>query len=299
MISGNVPNHLVTSARTGFLSGTRARQYPWQQVAMTLNMDSASQLLVDLGAAPMPTESKSGLTAQDFIEKSIEVEPTDWDITVWISQNAIDDDQTGDLERKVRSAGDNFQKHVNKRVFTVLNAGDSQTYGPAYDGQDFFDSDHADAGAAYSTSQDNEGALAISLDNFNTSIVAAQAFRDDQGEYTEYEYDLIVTHPTNRVIAENIAGNIQAMDTANREMNAYSGALKAPIYTPYFDTTAWHVIASSESIKPLILAQRKAPALQSAWFDPDQPDGGRYFFKFFARYEVAYGDWRLAYQGNS
>lgn len=299
MIAGNVPKHLVTSARTGFLTGMRRRPYPWQQVAMTLNMDSASQQLVDLGAAPMPVDSRSGVTIQDFIEKEMEVSVIDWDITVWISQNAIDDDQTGSLERKVRSAGDNFQKHINSRVFTVLNGGDGTTYGSAYDGQDFFDSDHVDPGADYQTNQDNEGALAISLDNFNTAWVAAQAFVDDQGEYTQFEYDLLVTHPTNKVIAENIAGNVQAMDTGSREMNPYAGELKQPVYSPYLDTTAWYLIASSEEIKPLILAMRKQPALQHAWFDPTAPDGGRFYFKYFARYDVVFGEWRLAYQGNT
>lgn len=299
MISANVPKHLVTGARTGFLTGLRRRLYPWQQVAMTVNMDAASQQLVDLGAAPMPTNSAQGATVQDFIEKQMSVEALDWDITVFISQNAMDDDQTGSIERKVRSAGDNFQKHINARVFTLLNAGDGQTYHAAYDGQDFFDSDHVDKGAAYQTSQDNESALALSLDNFNTVWVAAQSVVDDQGEYAQFEYDLLVTHPTNKVIAENIAGNIQAMDTANREMNAYAGSLKPPVYSPYLDSTAWYLIASSEEIKPMILAMRKQPALQSAWFDPTAPDGGRYYFKFFARYDVYYGDWRLAQQGNT
>lgn len=173
MITGNVPSHLLVAARTGFLTAMRQRQYPWQQIAMTINLEAASDTLVDLGAAPMPVNSRQGYTAQDFIERSVTVEPTDWDITVWISQNAIDDDQTGSLERKVKSAGDNFQKHINKRVFEVLNGGDTTTFGQAYDGQDFFDSDHADAGAAYSTAQDNEHVLTLTNDNFETVWVAA------------------------------------------------------------------------------------------------------------------------------
>jgi phage major head subunit gpT-like protein len=97
----------------------------------------------------------------------------------------------------------------------------------------------------------------------------------------------------------NITGNMQAMDTANREENPFSGLLKAPISSPELDTTAWYLIASSEQHKPLIVAMREQPHLQHAWFDPTQPDGGRHYFKFFARYEVFYGDWRLAYQGNT
>lgn len=297
MISGNVPKHLVVAARTGFLTSMKAKPYPWQQVAMTLNMDARSIDLVDLGAAPMPTNDAAA--AQSHIEKTIAVEAKEWTSTVWISENAVKDDQTGTLERKVRSAGDRFQTHINKRVFQVLNAGDGQTYGAAYDGQDFFDSDHVDKGAHYTTPQDNESALTLSLDNFNTVWTAAQSVRDDQGEFTEYTYDLLVCHPSNFVIAQNVTGNVQAMDTASRESNPFSGLLKAPITTPHLDTTAWYLLASSEAHKPLILAMKEQPYLQHTWFDPTQPDGGRHYFKFYARYEVHYGDWRLAHQGNS
>lgn len=300
MIAGNVPKHLVVSARTGFLSAIRRREYDWQRVAMTLNMSASSQELVDLGAAPMPLQSDQagGGTIQSYIEKNLSVKPESWDITVFISQNTLDDDQTASLDRKVRSAGDNFQKHINKRVFTILNAGDGQTYSAAYDGQDFFDSDHVDKGADYQTSQDNENILALTPDNFETVWVSGQSFRDDRGEFVGYNHNLLVVHPTNKRTAANIAENAEQMDTANREMNPFSGEITY-ITTPEIDTNAWFLIAADEPVKPIILAMRKQPVLQSAWFDPMQPDGGYYFFKFFARYEAYYGDWRLAIQGQT
>lgn len=299
MITSNVPGHLLAAARMGFLSALRTKPYDWQKIAMQVNLDAASDTLVDLGAAPMPINSRQGYTAQDFVEKSITIAPVDWDITVWISQNAIDDDQTGGLERKVRSAGDNFQKHINKRVFEVLNGGDTTTYGLAYDGKDFFDDDHVTAGGAYATNQDNEFALTLSLDNFETVFVAAQATRDDQGEFTEYMYDQLVVSPANWRIAQQIVGNPNAYDTGNSETNPYNGMFKPVIVSQHLDTNAWYLVASSESVKPLILAMKKQPHLQTAWFDPGQPDGGRHYFKFFARYEVHYGLWELAYQGQT
>lgn len=299
MISGNVPKHLVAGARTGFLTSLREKEYPWQQVAMQVGIGEAAVDLVDLGAAPMPTNSKSGITVQDFIEKTIEVKPVDWDITVYITQNAIDDDQTASLERKVKSAGDNFQKHINARVFTVLNGGDGTTYGLCYDGQEFFDLDHVDAGGQYQTNQDNEYALVLSPDAFETVWVAAQGTLDDQGQYTQYTYDLLVVPPALFREARQITANREDAGTANRAINPWMGLMKAPLVSPYLDSTAWHLVASSEPIKPLLVVMRKQPHLQAAWFDPRQPDGGRHYFKFFARYEVYYGDWRLAYQGNT
>jgi len=274
-------------------------QMDWQKVAMTINMDERAIDLVDLGAVPMPVERKGPFTVQDIIEKTIQIKPRDWDITIGISYNAVQDDQTGDLERKARSATRNFQRHINNRVFTVLNAGDGQTYGACYDSQDFFDSDHVDAGAEYQTNQDNENTLALSIDNFETVWVAAQGFVDDQGEEQGYVYDQLVVPPALYREAANIVRNEWAHDTANRERNPWNGLLKDPIVSPKLDSTAWHVIASSEEIKPIIVAIREQPNLQAAWFDPATGEGGTYYFKYYARYDMFYGDWRLAVQGNT
>lgn len=298
MISGNVPTHLLVAARTGFLTALKAPEMPWQRVANTINMDAKAIDLVDLGGAPMPTQSKGGGVVQDFIEKNLTVKPTDWELLVWISYNAVQDDQTGTLNNRVRGAGSNFQKHLNNRVFSALNGGDGTTYGLCYDGLNFFSASHKDKGAAYQTAQSNLNALALSLDNFTTVNVAAQKYLDDQGEYINFNGDLLVVAPELEYTAAQICQNPTAYDTGNREMNPYSGR-KNYIVTPQFDSTAWVLIDSQEPIKPLIVAMREQPNLQDAWFDPKAADGGRYYFKFYARYEVYFGDWRLATLGNS
>lgn len=297
MISGNVPNHLIVGARTGFLTALVQPNLPYQRIAETIKLDSKSATLVDLGGAPMPVQDRAAIV-QSFIEKSMTVKPVDWHITVYISYNAVQDDLTGNLERRVRSAGNNFTKHLNNRVFTVLNAGDGQTYGVAYDGQDFFDSDHVDKGAAYTTNQDNEQALALSLDNFTTVNVAAQLYVDDQGEYVNYAPNLLVVPPALEYIAAQITGNPQRYDTANHAVNPYAGKFDY-IVAPQLDSTAWFLLDTNEPIKPLIVVMRQEPFLQETWFDPEQRDGGYYYFKFYARYEVYYGDWRLATMGNT
>jgi phage major head subunit gpT-like protein len=298
MISGNVPKHLVVGARTGFLSAMRAAPAQYPRVATVINMGSKRVDLVDLGAAPMPKNSRTGVTVQDMIERTLQIEAAEWDITVWVSRNSIEDDQTGTLERKVRSAGQNFPRHMDQRVFKVLNAGDGTTYGSCYNGNSFFNNSHIDAGAAYQTAQDNLYGLSLSLDNFETVRVAAMQLRDDQGEFVGYQHNLIICHPSNEREAAQIANNPDAYDTTNRELNPYAGRIDY-ILTPEFDTTAWVLAAEDEPIKPIIIALREDPFLQDTWFDPEQPDGGRYYFKFYARYEMYYGDWRTALMGNS
>jgi len=298
MISGQTPKHLLAAARTGFLDGLKAKSYPWQRVAGTFDMTAREVDLVDLGAPPMPLEVTKGHEMQDWIEKSIAVKPKDWGIKVGISRNALADDQTGNLEAKFNQAGSNFQKHINKLVFQALNGGDGTTYGLCYDGGNFFQNSHIDDGADYQTAQDNMFGLALSLTNFDTVMVAAQAFKDDRGEYADFDYDLLVCNPALNMTAHNIVKNVEDYETANRAENAYSGKV-AHLSSPHLDAAAWLLVASNESIKPIIVAMREWPNLTSTKWDPDQPEGGMHYFYFNARYDVFYGDWRLVAMGNT
>lgn len=298
MISGNVPQHLVVAARTGFLTTAVPAVPAYAPIATTIDMTAKSIDLVDLGGAPMPLRNRGRMQTQDFIEKKLTVTPLDWDITVFISHNGVQDDQTGELDRKVRSAGDNFQRHIAQQAFQALNDGDATTnFGPGYDGLSFYNDAHVDKGAAYQTGQDNKDGNALSLTNFKSTYVKAQKTKDDQGNFTQFKYDLLVVSPDLQDVAYQIT-RVPGGNETITNANPYAGAIN-PLVVPQFDSTAWVLVASGENIKPIIIAMREKPNLQSAWFDPTAPDGGRYYFKFYARYNHFYGDWRTAYMGNS
>lgn len=297
MISGNIPSHLLVAARTGFLTTAAPAVPAYAPIASVINMDAKSVDLVDIGGAPMPLRNRGRQQNQDFIEKKLTVTPLDWDITVFISHNAVKDDQTGELDRKVRSAGDNFQRHIAQQAFQALNDGDGTNFGTCYDGLNFFSNSHVDKGAYYTTVQDNLDASTLSLANLPAIMTKAMKTRDDQGNFTQYNYDTLIVSPDLHLVANQITAVKGGSDDTTKA-NPYAGNLKY-IVAPQFDSTAWVLVASNENIKPIIIAIREQPNLQSAWFDPVAPDGGRYYFKFYARYNHFYGDWRTAYMGNS
>ena len=294
----NVPNHLVVGARSGFLNSMKTHKYPYAQFTSLFDMKTKETLSVDLGAAPMPKNSATGLTIQQMIEKSIILKTEEWDITIGLHYNDINDDQTGNLERDTKAAGKNFQKHMNKIAFQALNAGDGSTFGLGYDGQNMFSASHVDSGAANQTAQDNEQANNLNLTSFDAGMATAANFLDDQGEPTEYDYDLLVVSPSNRKMAAQITKNPLAEGTSNRDINPYEGEVSF-VSSPHLDTDAWMLLATREGHMPLIMAIREKPNLQHSWFVPDAPKGGLFLFKYYARYDIFYGDWRLALMGQT
>jgi len=298
-ISGEVPYHLVVGARTGFLTTAQPDVPITTPIAEEINLDSKNTDLVDIGGAPMPTENKGRAQVKEFIEKRLAISSKPWDITVGVSYNAVQDDRTGNLERKARSAGENFRLDMAQKAFQALNDGDATTnFGACYDGLAFYSNSHVDKGAAYQTVQDNLYSLALSLTNFETVRVAAMATKNDQGVFTDYNYDLLVVSPADERAAAQICDNREDSTTGNRAINPYAGRTRY-IVSNQLDSGAWMLVASGQSTKPIGIVIRERPNLQAAWFDPNGPDGGMYYFKYYARYDHYYLDWRLAYMGKS
>ncbi len=296
-IRGNLPKSLEVAARTGILASRAVDNMPYRRVAMEVDLTASSTTFVDLGGLPVPTQDPTAIDT--MVERGKTVEPKDWYLTVTISQNTIDDDQTGTLGSRFRGILPAFQRHINAHTFTVLNAGDGATYGTGISTEtNFFDTAHLYPGAKNSTTQSNLNTLALSADNFNTAWVAMSQFKDDQGNYYNFNPNLLICHTTANKVAFNITGNPQEYDTANRELNPYANGVNY-FTVPQLDTTAWILIDESRTQKPLYVAIRKRPTLNDTWFDAQQPDGGKWYWQYHGRYVVGYGDPLLAYMGKT
>lgn len=319
----DIAAHIEAGIRTGFFLGKNSYKPLRAPFVQEVPSTGAFETYADMGSAPWPVQnagvagaggvdSRTGLpitnrmsaggsvTVLGGIEKGLIVYNLDWEVTIAITHNAINDDKSGDVETWARTAGSNFEKHKDYLAFDALNQGEAATaYGNAYDRLSFFNDAHIDPGAEYATGQDNKLALTLSLDNFETAKVAASKFLDDRGKPFGLNHTLLIVPPELERLAAQIATNKEAYDTANREINPYAGVVNY-ITAPgaWLDSTAWFLVDTSFPQKPLKLQMRQDAALQ-IWDDLKQGDGGHRYYKWHARYAMSYGDWRLAIQGNT
>jgi len=316
----DISAHLEKGVRVGFLKGADTFSSQRSAFVEETPSDGAFEVYTDMGDAPWPiagpgkqgpggTDERTGapvvgrMNAGEAItivggeERSLMVYNVDWQIGIGIEHNAINDNRAGDLEGWARRAAVNFERHKDKEAFAALNSGEATTnYGAGYDGLAFFSGSHVDPGAEYTTAQDNQFALALSLDNFETVKVAASKFKNSRGEPEGLNHKLLVLPPDLERIGAQITGNREDYATANRAVNPYSGNVQM-LVSPggYLDTTAWFLIDPAE--KPIKLQNRQAPSLV-IMDDELQGSGVRYFI-LRARYNVFYGNWRYAVQGNT
>ena len=294
----DIAQRLNYGVRSGFLKGQKTYAPVRSAFVRETTSTGKQEDYSDVGTVPMPVAYDDMVQVRGTHEVSLTITNKDYEITIGIAHNAINDDRVGDLDTWARQAGRNFEKHMDKLCFLALNAGDASTYGLCYDGQNLFSASHSDSGAEYTTAQDNEYGLTLTLDNFETVRVAGQNFVDGRGEYVMYDHNLIITAPALERTAKNITGNVEAYDTASREQNTYAGQVRGPLVSPWLDSTAWFLVAQDEMVKPIILQIRQAP-LMTVWDDERQSEGGVRYYKFHGRYNVGYGDWRTAIMGNS
>lgn len=313
---------LERGMRSGFLKAQKAYVPRRSAFVRSAPSDSAFEVYGDMGAVPWPVQNggqggdggtdgrtnapqvgglhEGGpITILGGTERGLVVYNQDWNVPIGITHNAINDNNTGDLEMWARNAGSRFEQHKDYICFDALNSGEATTsYGKCYDGLAFFSDSHVDPGAQYTTVQDNKYALVLSLDNFETVQVAGSKFADSRGVPVGLEHNLVVHSQELKRLVAQIVDNREAYDTANREVNPYAGDTQG-VAAPggWLDSTAWFLIDTMNG-KPLILQERESPRLVF-WDDYTQMASGIRYYSWIARYAVAYGDWRTCIQGNT
>ncbi|WP_420585828.1 Mu-like prophage major head subunit gpT family protein [Ruegeria sp.] len=115
-------------------------QSMYEQVAMTTMSTTASNLYPWLGKLPSMREWLGERVAQNLTEHSFEIRNRDFELTVGVDRNAIEDDQYGVYMPQFAHMGEASAAHPDELVWPLLKAGHSTK---CYDGKNFFAEDHA------------------------------------------------------------------------------------------------------------------------------------------------------------
>jgi len=325
MISrSDIAAHLERGIKAGFMAGQKAYTPLRSAFCGVAPSDGASETYGAMGATPWPvrnggqttggqgTDARTGAPKVNGLgnggpiqvlggsERAIVVYNGGFEIAIGIYHDAIDDDRVGELEAWAKAGALRFEQHKDFLAFDALNQGESvTTYGAGYDGLSFFNDSHIDPNGQYVTAQDNKLATSLSLVNFTAARVAASKFLDDRGQPSSaFNHNLLIGPIDLEYTIHQITSNGDAYDTANPEKNPYNSKIK-PLIAPgtWLDSTAWFLVDANVE-KPIMLQERLAPRL-STWDEESQSGGGIRYYKWYARYQPFYGNWRNAIQGQT
>lgn len=139
IITAAVLNALRTGFATSFQRGFDGEASIYEQIATTVPSTTKSNTYGWLGDWPDMKEWIGDRTLKSIKEHGYAITNKDWESTVDVDRNDIEDDNLGLYGTRFEAAGQAARRHPDKLVFGLLKAGHSTL---CYDGQNFFDTDH-------------------------------------------------------------------------------------------------------------------------------------------------------------
>ena len=218
----------------------------------------------------------------------------DWEATVEVDRNDIEDDNLGIYGPQAQEAGfsakqlpDEIDADLKNNSFTNL----------CFDGQYFYDTDHEVAGASVV----NKGTAALSAvdkagaaASYGAARQAIMEFKDDEGRPLGLIPDLLEVPPaleaTGRILLEN-------PKFEDDKPNPYRGTAKLVVNPRLTSSTAWFLHVTSRPVKPFVYQERKAPNFVQQITSEAESVFMRKKFRFGAEARAAggYGLWQLSY----
>jgi len=130
---------LFRSFRTLFQEAFAGAPSVYGQVATTVPSATAEQAYAWLGNFPRMREWLGDRTIQNLKQYDYTIQNKDFELTIGVERNSIDDDQYGVYSPMFQEMGRAVAAHPDELVFALLKAGFATL---CYDGQYFFDTDH-------------------------------------------------------------------------------------------------------------------------------------------------------------
>ena len=132
-------NAIFTAFNTLFNKGVTEAKPRYRDVAMVIPSSTAEETYTWLGSMPGIREWIGSRIIHNLSLHGYAIKNRDFEATVSVSRNHIDDDRYGVFGPIFEKMGADAARHPDELVFSLLKAGAST---PCYDGQNFFDTDH-------------------------------------------------------------------------------------------------------------------------------------------------------------
>ena len=264
----------------------------WEEMATPFPANSQYLDLSWIGEVPAMKQWIDMKTLEGLRRFRYAIENLDWEATIEVDRNAIDDDQMGIYRPRIQGLGQEGKRHPDEMLSVLLDNGHT---GLAFDGAAFFGTSRVvgDSGTINNLLTGNGvDTQAHFAQDFALALAAMRAYKNDRGKPYNPSVDklLVVVPPSAEVVAKQTLNAAIITQTTNIFVgmagiwvNPYLGAVTS-------HTKAWYLLNVGGPIKPLAMSKRKMPQFVSL----DNPNSDTVFFKkkFLygaeARYNVGY-----------
>jgi len=291
IVAQRISTLLEAGLKTIFFEAYKDAPTYYQQVATIVPSVKDKETYGWLGALPAMREWEDERLPRGLMEHDFTIENKNWELSISVDRNALDDDQYGQIKARVTAMGEEGARHIDQLVFSLLGAGFTTL---CYDGQNFFDTDHPAGGGG---TQSNKGTAVLSAENYGAARASMMNFNDDRGKVMGIVPDTLLVPPELEETARQILNSdfYPAFGEGNAA-NPWKGSAEL-IVSPYLGSSSnWFLICSKRAVKPVILQMRKEVTFSALEDNSERGFMRREFiYGADARYNVGLGMWQFAY----
>lgn len=284
---------IFINLKTIFNNAFEAAPSQWAQTAMLVPSGSSQNDYNWLSAFPRMRKWIGEKAIKSLEAFKYSIVNDDWEATVEVNRNHIDDDQLGIYAPQAQMAGFSARQLPDEIVADLKNNAFTSL---CYDGQFFYDTDHPVAGASVS----NKLTVALSaatptaaLDSYGAARTAIQSFKDDEGRPLALIPNVLEVPPALESVALTLINSDKLNDNSP---NPYKGTATVLVNPRLTSSTAWFLHVTNMPVKPFIYQERRAPVFVEQT-DPQADDVfNRKLFKFGAEARAAggYAFWQMS-----
>lgn len=218
----------------------------------------------------------------------------DWEATIEVDRNDIEDDNLGIYAPQATMAGDSAGSLPDEIVADLVNGAFAAK---CYDGQFFFDTDHPVGNGVKSnkgTAHLSADTPALALASYGAARTALMKMTNDEGRPLNITPDILLLPPA----LEAVGNVLMTADKLNdNSPNPYKGTAKVVVWPRLTSDTAWFLLCTDKAVKPFIYQERKPPYfVQQTNMDSDNVFmNKKYRYGVEARAAGGYGFWQLAF----
>lgn len=292
-------NNLFISLKAIFNKAFDAAPSTWEKIAMKVPSTTGQTDYAWLSKFPKMRKWIGEKTIKALEAFKYVIVNDDFEATVEVDRNDIDDDNLGIYQPQAKGAGQSAKQWPDELVSDAANGAFTT---PCYDGQYFIDTDHpvrkAD-GTVVSVSNKGTKKLSVaSLAAVQGSIGAAETammeFTDDEGRPLGVVPNVLMVPPALKATANTLVTTDRLEDG---KPNPYKGAFEVVVNTRLTSRTAWFLLDTTKAVMPFVFQERKAPEfVQQIDLNSDTVFMRRkYRFGAEARGAAGYTFWQLVY----
>ena len=220
-----------------------------------------------------------------------------------IERRLVDDDQENQITQRAQNMADSFNQTIEQDAVNIfINAftdDGTNRYGNTTNGGDgvgLCSAAHPYSPSNTNSTQSNEGTLALTIDNLDTTRQNMRNLTDDRGNLLGVNPNMLLVPPELERTATQLVSEraLYEPNSAEYNINMMAGRFTPVVWDRLTDSNAWFVIDSALMKSHLIWQWRVPPEFAQA----ENFDGLTAKYRGYMRYGVGWTDFRWIFGQN-